>query len=85
MNELIEMGKISARGQVAIPTEIREKMHLKEGQKILFVLAGDTLMVKKVNTETFAEITKPLKEAAKKAGLKEEDAVDIVHRARKKI
>ena len=84
MTELIEMGKISARGQVTIPTEIREKMHLKEGQKILFVLSGDTLMVKKVNTATFAEITKPLKEAAKKSGLKEEDVVDIVHRARQK-
>jgi len=84
MNELVEMGKISARGQVAIPIEIREKMHLKDGQKILFVLSGDTLLVKKLNTETFAEITKPLKVAAKKAGLREEDVVDIVHRARQR-
>lgn len=84
MTELIETGKISTRGQVAIPVDIRKKMQLKEGQKILFVLAGDTLMVKKVNIETFAEITKPLKEAAKKAGLKEEDVVDIVHRVRQK-
>lgn len=83
MSELIEMGRVSARGQVAIPIEIREKMHLKDGEKILFMLSGDTLLLKKVNTESFAEITKPLKEAAKKAGLKEEDVVDLVHKARK--
>lgn len=40
MAEAIEMGTISARGQVAIPAEIREKMHLKEGEKVLFMLEG---------------------------------------------
>ena len=84
MLEIIEMGTISSKGQVAIPFPIREEMGLEEGNKVLFVLADDTLLIKKVSTKTFAEITKPLKEAAKKAGLKEEDVVDLVHRARKK-
>ena len=84
MSEIIEMGTISSKGQVAIPSLIREEMGLEEGNKVLFVLAEDTLLIKKVNTKTFAEITKPLKEAAKKSGLKEEDVLDLVHRARKK-
>ena len=33
MAEIIDMGTISARGQIAIPIDIREKMHLKEGEK----------------------------------------------------
>lgn len=84
MSEVIEMGTISSKGQVAIPSQIREEMGLEEGSKVLFVLAEDTLLIKRVSTKTFAEITKPLKEAAKKAGLKEEDIVDLVHRSRKK-
>ena len=36
MEDLIEIGKISSRGQIAIPSEIREKMGLEEGTKILF-------------------------------------------------
>jgi len=82
MTELIEIGKISARGQVAIPTEIREKMHLKDGVKVLFILSGDTLVVKKVEDLSWKEITKPLREAKKK--IKEEDVVDLVHKLRKK-
>ena len=82
MAELIEMGKISARGQVAIPTEIREKMHLKDGQKVIFVLSGDTLIVKKIEDLSWEQITKPLREAKKK--IKEDDVVDLVHKLRKK-
>ena len=82
MLETIELGTVSARGQVAIPADIREQMELKEGTRILFVLTEDTLLIKKVTSQTFAEITKPLKEAARKAGLKESDAVNIVHRVR---
>ena len=71
MQELIEMGTVSSRGQICIPTGIREEMGLKEGNKVLFVLQDDSLLVKKVTMQTFAEVTKPLKEEAKKVGFKE--------------
>jgi len=84
MSELIELGTMSSRGQLVIPTDIRENMGLKEGSKVLFVLSEDSLLIKRVNTQTFAEITKPLKEAAKKAGLKESDTEDIIQKVRSK-
>ncbi|MBU0930344.1 MAG: AbrB/MazE/SpoVT family DNA-binding domain-containing protein [Nanoarchaeota archaeon] len=83
MNELIEMGTVSSRGQIAVPADIRKEMGLKEGNKVLFILTNDSLLIKKVTTQSFEEITRPLKKAAKKSGLKESDVVDIVHRARK--
>ncbi len=82
MTEIIEMGTISSRGQICIPNDIREGMGLKEGSKVLFVMHDDSLLVKKVTTQSFAEITKPLKEAAKKAGLKESDVGNIIHNVR---
>ena len=81
--EIFEMGSVSSRGQVAIPSAIRKSMGLEEGSKILFMLNEDTLVIKKARKDTWEEITRPLKEAAKKAGLKEEDVVDMVHRMRK--
>jgi AbrB family looped-hinge helix DNA binding protein len=81
MAEAIDVGTISARGQVAIPAEIREKMHLKEGEKVLFMLEGDSLLMKRVSSLSWEEITKPLREAAKK--IKEEDVVELVHKVRK--
>lgn len=83
MTEIIEMGTISSRGQIAIPSCIRKEMKMKEGQKIIFFAEEDTLLIKKVTTQTFREITKPLKEAAKKAGLKESEVSDIIQKFRK--
>jgi len=82
MAETIEIGTVSARGQIAIPTQIREKMHLKEGEKVLFLLEGDSLLLKKVQNLSWEQITKPLRKAAKK--IKEEDVVELVHKARKR-
>jgi bifunctional DNA-binding transcriptional regulator/antitoxin component of YhaV-PrlF toxin-antitoxin module len=63
---------------------MREELGLADGSKVLFVRVNDSLMLKKVNMQTFEEITKPLKEEAKRLGLKESDAVGMVHRARQK-
>ncbi len=85
MSELIEMGTMSSRGQIVIPTDIREEMGLKEGSKILFVLSDDSLLIKRVTMQTFAEITKPLKEEAKKNELKESDVDTIIHKMRNEM
>ena len=82
-NEIFEMGSISSRGQIAIPSNIRKNMGLEEGSKVLFILEQDTLIMKRVTSETFANITKPLKEEAKKTGLKESEINNIVHKLRK--
>jgi len=82
MSEKIEIGTVSSRGQICIPNDIRKDMGLEEGSKVLFVLTDDSLLVKKVSTETFAEITKPLREAKKK--IREDEVVDLIHKFRKK-
>jgi len=81
MAETIEIGTVSARGQIAIPTEIREKMHLKEGEKILFLLEGDSLLLKKVGSISWKQITKPLREAKKK--IKESEVPELIQKLRK--
>ena len=79
---LVDYGLRETEAEIFIPNDIREEMGLKEGSKVLFALTGDSLTMKKVSMQTFAEITKPLKEAMKKSGLKESDVVDIIHRFR---
>ena len=84
MNEIISIGTMSARGQIAIPSDIRKELDLNEGNKILFFLEDDRLILKKVTASSFREITKPLKEAAKKANLKESDVEGIIQKTRRK-
>ncbi|MFH1181393.1 MAG: AbrB/MazE/SpoVT family DNA-binding domain-containing protein [Candidatus Woesearchaeota archaeon] len=83
MSELIEIGTVSSRGQICIPNGIREEMDLKEGSKVLFILQNESLLVKKVTMQTFAEVTKPLKEEAKRVGFTESEVDNIVHKFRK--
>ncbi|MEK6981803.1 MAG: AbrB/MazE/SpoVT family DNA-binding domain-containing protein [Candidatus Micrarchaeota archaeon] len=82
MTEILEMGKISSRGQIAIPADIRNQMHLEEGSKVIFFLEDDTLLIKKVNTQTWEDVTRPLRLAKKK--INENDVDELVHRLRKK-
>ena len=84
MNELVDIGCISSRGQVAIPSGIRKALGLDDGVKVLFVVDNETLVVKKVTAQSFSHITQPLKLAAKKAKLAESQVSDIIHRFRKK-
>jgi AbrB family looped-hinge helix DNA binding protein len=84
MNSTIDIGKISSRGQIAIPSDIRTELGLSEGSKVLFFTENDTLLIKKITSKTFAEITKPIKSVVSRSGLKETGVDDLVHRARKK-
>ena len=79
--EAIEMGSVSSRGQIAIPSSMRKELGLEEGSKVLFVLKDDTVLMKKVTVESFAEITRPFREAKKK--IKETDVNALIHKARK--
>ena len=82
MARIIELGTISSRGQIAIPSKIRGELDLSEGEKILFVLNGDTLIIKKAMTDkTWKELTRPLRKAKKK--IREVDVVDFIHKMRK--
>ncbi|MEK6967450.1 MAG: AbrB/MazE/SpoVT family DNA-binding domain-containing protein [Nanoarchaeota archaeon] len=83
MVNAIEIGTVSARGQIAIPSEIRQKMGLKEGEKLLFFLEGNDLLLRKVKNLSWDEVTRPLRAAAKKANLNQSDVLDMIQRVRK--
>jgi len=83
MTHIIELGTVSSRGQIAIPTEMRKQLDLKEGEKVLFLAEGDSIIIKKVNIKkTWEEVTRPLREAMKHSNLKEEDVPELIHRMR---
>ena len=84
MVRMIEIGTISSRGQIAIPSNIRAELELSEGEKVIFILEDDTLIVKKVmSPKTWEDLTRPIREAVKKTNLKESDVVNIVKKFRK--
>ena len=47
---------ISEKGQITIPKEIRDKLGIVQGDRLIFDLRGDTIIVKKVNNNNLSEI-----------------------------
>lgn len=67
----IELTKISSKGQVVIPQDIREKMNLEEGETLAVSMQNNLIVLKKMENpmekedlETLAEIKEAWKEIA---------------------
>ncbi len=84
---MTEITKISSKGQVVIPSKIRDLLNLKEGSRLIVESMNNIILLKKMNVENLKEEFKSLtKEGGKFAvqkGIKnEEDVQRIIHKGR---
>ena len=78
--------KLSSKGQVVIPEDIREQLHLKEGEQFVVIGQGDAVILKAITPPSMDEFKDLLKEArasAKKAKLNPSDVEAAVKKVRK--
>ena len=83
--KLVATTKLSSKGQVVIPEEVRKKLHLKEGDQFVVIGKGDAVILKTISPPSYDEFRDLLKEAqiqAKKAGLKKEDITKAIQKVR---
>ncbi len=87
---VVETIKMSSKGQVVIPQNIREEIEADEGTVFAVVSSRDTIVLKKIATPSKEALIKELRKIAeegakraKKLGIKESDVPDMVHRIRK--
>ncbi|MCK4589090.1 MAG: AbrB/MazE/SpoVT family DNA-binding domain-containing protein [Nanoarchaeota archaeon] len=64
---VVETVKMSSKGQIVIPLDIREEIHASEGTLFAVVSSRDTLVLKKIATPNKEELIKELSSIAKKA------------------
>jgi len=66
----MDLTKMSSRGQIVIPQNIREQLHVSEGTVFTIISNNDTIILKKLPTpskeELFKELTKMAKEGKKR-------------------
>jgi len=80
----MELAKITAKGQITIPKDIREKMDLKKGDKILFFEENDKFFMQNSNAVALADFQKAMEGAANEAGFKNpDDVVKYIKQLRK--
>jgi len=83
---MLDIARISIKGQVTIPVEIRKKLGLKDGDKVVFMDKNGEIVLMNSNRLAFEEFQRDMVGEAKKAGLdSEQDVVDLVKEVRKKM
>lgn len=68
--------KLSSRGQVVIPEEIRKRLGLEPGTRFIVLGKDDTVILKTIRPPTldeFDSLVSRARDAARKAGLREGD------------
>lgn len=85
----IETTKMSSRGQVVIPQEIREDVKADEGTVFIVTSNKDTIILKKMQKPSNEQLIKDLEKMAKEGrrrlesiGIKEENIPEIIHKRR---
>ncbi|MEM2120232.1 MAG: AbrB/MazE/SpoVT family DNA-binding domain-containing protein [Archaeoglobaceae archaeon] len=53
MERLEDIVKVSKKGQIVIPKEAREKLKIREGEKLAVILRKDEIFSKKLIRSTF--------------------------------
>ncbi len=77
--------KLSSKGQVVIPEEIRQRLGLKEGMQFLVLGERDVVILKSIappSMEEFDQLLRRARDAARKAGMKPTDVRRAVSKAR---
>ncbi len=74
--------KVSSKGQVVIPANVRKAASLKRGEKILAIAIDDTVILRKIVDESFAQTMQPVWKRVRQMGLSEEDIGALIEEAR---
>ena len=82
----MEVAKITSRGQITIPIDIRKKLGVSEGDKIIFFEDQGRIVIANAAKIAFAKMQEAFKGEAERLGLKDEqDVVALVDEVRKEM
>lgn len=80
----MELAKVTSKGQVTIPLDIRKKLGIREGDKILFIEEGNKIVIMNSTLMALEEAQEAFCGEAERAGLKnEQDVVDMIKEIRR--
>ena len=77
--------KLSSKGQVVIPEEIRKKLHLKNGDQFIVMGKDDVVILKTITPPSIKEFDSfihDIRKEVRKAGIKREDVVKAIKKVR---
>lgn len=72
----MDLARVSSKGQITIPIEIRKKLNLKEGDKVLFLEEDGKIVLANSSYIALKEMQDEMKGRAEEAGLISEESVN---------
>lgn len=80
----MELAKVTSKGQITIPVEIRRKLGIKNGDKILFMEEGGKVYMMNSSIDAFYEAQRAFAGEAERVGLRnDEDVAAMIKELRK--
>ncbi len=82
----IETTRMSSKGQIVIPEDVRNRLGLKTGDKFLVIGDRDVVILKTLSNpslEEFDDLIKKARKQAKTAGLKRSDIANAISKSRR--
>ena len=81
---LVELAKVTTKGQITIPKAIRDFLQIKEESKIIFLQKGNDIVIKNAAMIALEKIQDAFDGEAERLGLEtEEDVVKMVKEYRR--
>jgi len=82
----MEVAKITSRGQITIPIDIRKKLGVREGDKVVFIEDQNRIIVANAAKIAFANLQAGFEGEAERLKLNDEkDVVALVDEVRRKM
>jgi AbrB family looped-hinge helix DNA binding protein len=85
MSSAIATTKMSSKGQVVIPEEIRNRLNLNSGTKFIVLGEGDSVILKSITPPKISDFRRMMDEAqaqARKVGLKKSNIDEVIKEVR---
>jgi AbrB family looped-hinge helix DNA binding protein len=86
MSNMLDVSRVTSKGQVTIPVEMRRKLGIKEGDKVVFLEKDGNIVVANAAKHALREIQEAFAGEAERLGLRnEEDVVAMVKEVRREM
>ncbi|MCL2588894.1 MAG: AbrB/MazE/SpoVT family DNA-binding domain-containing protein [Oscillospiraceae bacterium] len=82
----MEIAKVTSNGQITIPSDIRRRLNIKDGDKVLFMEGDDGVLMFNSSAVALRQFQKDMEGEAEKAGLiTEDDVVSLCRDVRREL
>lgn len=82
----MELAKITTRGQITIPVEIRKKLGVKDGDKVIFLEENGRIIMENATMIALKNAQDAFAGEAERLSLKtKQDVVDLVKEVRREV